>query len=74
MDILRWFVAASMAVAAGIGGGALSVAVVNLVWPTDATNGDNRSPATHATIGKGDRLDRADVACWSDDGRPAPCR
>ena len=74
MDVMRLLLTACLATAAGVGGGALSVTVVNLVWPTDATDGDNRSPATHATISKGDRLDRADVACWSDDGRPAPCR
>jgi hypothetical protein len=73
MDVIRLVLAAVMVIGAGVGGGALSVAVVDLIWPASTPSADRAVPASRAVVVKGDRLDRADITCWSIDGKASKC-
>ena len=74
MEFIRLLLAAIMIFALGIGGGAITVAVVELIWPSGSAEVTTEALASRAIVTKGDRLDRAEVACRTSDGRAAKCR
>ena len=74
MEFVKLILMALAIFVLGIGGGATTVAVVELIWPSRSADIATEALASRAVVTKGDRLDRADLTCWTSDGRAARCR